>query len=421
MVYFSIINIFILLVSLQSFTNARKNILRGTRWWTLAQDYQSPQTYLETNEVSSGMMNDYNSVEYNSVNTQKLTKKQRKLVEKNSGSLEAVAQGALQAIKECQYQFRTRRWNCSTTEANIGGSIFGRILDIGCRETAFIYAITSAGVAHAVGRACSEGRIHTCSCDYRMEQPTGEDWKWGGCSDNFKFGYKFSKQFIDSIEQGEDLRYMVNKQNNEAGRRHVVSETTQQCKCHGMSGSCTMRTCWMRMPSFRQVGELLKEKFDGASKVYAGNDWDSGANKVSSNSNRPSRSSNGRSVSSNRIRDNALAKPENHAKKSKKNKFNFIPVDESHKTPTRKDMVYFEDSPDFCSSSSENKYNFGGTSGRECNETSLGIDGCSLMCCQRGYRTEKYIAQTRCSCIFKWCCEVECQVCPEERVRHICN
>jgi len=40
------------------------------------------------------------------------------------------------------------------------------------------------------------------------------------------------------------------------------------------------------------------------------------------------------------------------------NKFNFIPVDASHKKPTRKDMVYFEDSPDFCMLDS--KYQFEG-------------------------------------------------------------
>ena len=31
-----------------------------------------------------------------------------------------------------------------------------------------------------------------------------------------------------------------------------------------------MKTCWMKLPTFREVGTLLKEKFDGASKVYAG-------------------------------------------------------------------------------------------------------------------------------------------------------
>ena len=35
-------------------------------------------------------------------------------------------------------------------------------------------------------------------------------------------------------------------------------------------------------------------------------------------------------------------------------------VDDSHKSPTKKDMVYFEDSPDFCTSASESKFTFGG-------------------------------------------------------------
>ena len=36
----------------------------------------------------------------------------------------------------------------------------------GCRETAFIYAITAGGVSHAVARGCSEGIIDTCTCEY---------------------------------------------------------------------------------------------------------------------------------------------------------------------------------------------------------------------------------------------------------------
>ena len=100
----------------------------------------------------------------------------------------------------------------------------------GCRETAFIYSITSAGVAHAMARSCSEGKMYTCSCDHQLEQPQQDaKWKWGGCSDNYKFGYKFSKRFTDSIEKGEDFRYMVNKQNNEAGRRVSVARANISC------------------------------------------------------------------------------------------------------------------------------------------------------------------------------------------------
>lgn len=90
---------------------------------------------------------------------------------------------------------------------------------IGCRETAFVYALTSAGVTHAVARACSEGQIETCTCDYRSNRKAnGIDWEWGGCSDNIDFGVKFARMFIDSAERGRDLRFIMNLHNNEAGR-----------------------------------------------------------------------------------------------------------------------------------------------------------------------------------------------------------
>jgi len=90
-----------------------------------------------------------------------------------------------------------------------------------CRETAFIYALMSAAVTHSVSRACSEGAIETCTCDYSQRGPSGIDWEWGGCSDNIQFGVKFSREFVDAGEKGRDIRYMMNLHNNEAGR--VVS------------------------------------------------------------------------------------------------------------------------------------------------------------------------------------------------------
>jgi len=90
---------------------------------------------------------------------------------------------------------------------------------IGCRETAFVYALTSASVAHAVARSCSEGQIDTCACDYRNnKRPNGLDWEWGGCSDNIEFGYRFARTFVDAAERGRDLRFVMNLHNNEAGR-----------------------------------------------------------------------------------------------------------------------------------------------------------------------------------------------------------
>jgi wingless-type MMTV integration site family, member 1 len=46
----------------------------------------------------------------------------------------------------------------------------------------------------------------------------GRDWEWGGCSDNLAFGYKFSREFVDTGERGRTQREKMNLHNNEAGR-----------------------------------------------------------------------------------------------------------------------------------------------------------------------------------------------------------
>ncbi len=39
------------------------------------------------------------------------------------------------------------------------------------------------------------------------------------------------------------------------------------CKCHGVSGSCTIRTCWLTMLDFRRVGHHLRRKYNSATQV----------------------------------------------------------------------------------------------------------------------------------------------------------
>ena len=57
---------------------------------------------------------------------QMLTRKQRRLVTKNPGTMMAVGHGARMAVKECQYQFANRKWDCAVNQSK-GGSIFGKI------------------------------------------------------------------------------------------------------------------------------------------------------------------------------------------------------------------------------------------------------------------------------------------------------
>lgn len=88
-------------------------------------------------------------------------------------------------------------------------------------ESAFVHAITSAGVVHEVTRTCSRGELKDCTCDTNLT--SAEDFQWGGCSDNIDYGLRVAKLFVDSVEQERDARAKMNLHNNFVGRR--VSET----------------------------------------------------------------------------------------------------------------------------------------------------------------------------------------------------
>jgi wingless-type MMTV integration site family, member 4 len=113
-----------------------------------------------------------------------------------------------------------------------------------------VHAISAAGVAHAVTRACSSGRLDRCGCDRSIEGITGgtasssggvakpattgtvagsastsrsKAFQWAGCSDNVAYGTAFSKSFVDSREtraKGRDgAKTLMNLHNNNAGRK----------------------------------------------------------------------------------------------------------------------------------------------------------------------------------------------------------
>ncbi|KAI2660540.1 Protein Wnt-6 [Labeo rohita] len=306
------------------------------------------------------------------------------------------------------------------------------------RETAFVYAITAAGVTHAVTQACSMGELLQCGCEAtRSRGPPprlasigpaeGVKWEWGGCGDDVEFGYEKSKQFMDARRRKgkSDIRTLIDLHNNEAGRLnskevrftvsfkpssvghwpkpqmssslvsvvlHLPGVTASQpqvplawgqsqavknymrteCKCHGLSGSCTLRTCWKKMPHFREVGDRLLERFNGASKVMGGND--------------------GKTL---------------------------IPVGQNIKPPDKQDLIYSAESPDFCLPN--RKTGSLGTRGRMCNSTALDVSGCDLLCCERGYRDETVVLEENCLCRFHWCCVVQCKKCSVRKELSLCH
>uniref|UniRef100_A0A3Q2DMC2 Protein Wnt n=1 Tax=Cyprinodon variegatus TaxID=28743 RepID=A0A3Q2DMC2_CYPVA len=306
-----------------------------------------------------------------------LSQSQRKLCQLYQDHMSFIGDGARTGIKECQYQFRQRRWNCSTVDNT---SVFGRVMHIGSRETAFTYAISAAGVVNAISRACREGELSTCGCS-RAARPRElpRDWLWGGCGDNVHYGYRFAREFVDAKEREknyprgskENARILMNLHNNEAGRLAVYNQAHVACKCHGVSGSCSLKTCWLQLADFRRVGEFLKEKYDSAAAMQIG----------------------------------------------RKGKLEL--KDKRFNNPTPEDMVYIDTSPDYCLRN-ETTGSLG-THGRYCNKTSEGMDGCELMCCGRGYDQFKTYKHERCHCKFHWCCYVKCKRCTTLVDQFVCK
>ncbi|KAI1892476.1 hypothetical protein AGOR_G00133810 [Albula goreensis] len=303
-----------------------------------------------------------------------LIQRQVQICRRSVEVMDSVRRGAQLAIDECQHQFRNRRWNCSTLDSL---PVFGKVVSQGTREAAFVYAISAASVAYSVTRACSSGELEQCGCDRNVRGVSPEGFQWSGCSDNIAYGVAFSASFVDVRERSKRSsagRALMNLHNNEAGRKAILSHMRVDCKCHGVSGSCEVRTCWKAMPSFRRVGGVLKEKFDGATEVEQ------------------------RKVGSARA---------------------LVPKNSQFKPHTDEDLVYLDPSPDFCERDPRNGVL--GTAGRRCNRTSKAIDGCELMCCGRGFHTEEAEVVERCSCRFHWCCYVRCKQCRRTVEVHTCR
>ena len=159
-----------------------------------------------------------------------------------------------------------------------------------------------------------------------------------------------------------------------------------KCRCHGVSGSCAVRTCWKSLPSFRRVGDSLKDKYEMSVAISARRA-------------RKAPSSNSGLMTTLRRREKRMRRE---------------PISDT-------ELVYVDKSPNYCRA--KPLLGILGTKGRHCQRgpNAIGPDSCHSLCCGRGHVTRQMRHVERCHCKFVWCCEVKCKTCETIFDQHTCN
>lgn len=171
-----------------------------------------------------------------------------------------------------------------------------------------------------------------------------------------------------------------------------------KCKCHGVSGSCSMKTCWKKLSDFNATATLLRQKYNQAIRKA------------------PNARTMRREASSSRVK-----KPKQRRKKVSQQQLEvfenlnlflslslvflcFLQQQSQYTT-----LYYLETSPTYCSV----------TKDRQC----LNPDNCANLCCGRGYTTRVFKQVEKCRCRFNngRCCQLICDYCQRYEDRYFCK
>ena len=156
--------------------------------------------------------------------------------------------------------------------------------------------------------------------------------------------------------------------------KSLSDQTKPTCRCHGVSSSCLLQTCYMRAPKMEEVTSTLKRLYRSSCKVY-----------------------------SNQLHGNQHAYISNCTKRA----------------PQGKELVYLDPSPNFCYR--DLARGSLGVSGRRCELDSQSPGSCSYLCCGRGRVSMQVTVEKDCNCKFVWCCFIDCQKCKHQKTVYHCK
>uniref|UniRef100_H2ZHF3 Protein Wnt n=1 Tax=Ciona savignyi TaxID=51511 RepID=H2ZHF3_CIOSA len=221
-------------------------LLASAAWWLLT---VSPMSERYENTSDQGAKLYCDSLRYLKPHQYQRCLRQPALMAK-------ISDGVKSGIRECQYQFRNSKWNCSIYPGPPRKHAFEPILKARGREKAFVYAILSAAVSYEITRACSNEALPTeCGC---AKINMHRRFLWGGCSDDVKFGDEVSRSFLDGdLDSPKSMKKKLRQHNSEAGRSVVTNNMRRICKCHGITASCAQTVCWRSMPTLRYISDTI--------------------------------------------------------------------------------------------------------------------------------------------------------------------
>ena len=180
-----------------------------------------------------------------------------------------------------------------------------------------------------------------------------------------------------------------------------------ECTCHGVSGSCTAKTCWRKVPSMEDIGKGIKAKYDESIKVSV----------QITKTEQPSLRS---------IGDDKVAVSTNHLVHLKKS-IDFCQI-EVNFTQNRKCVpASIKNSYSVVDGSNvENSYDINSNNNNNNNihdiyivDTTLPV--CEDFCCSGEYSFERTVTEKSCNCGFVWCCDVTCDTCVTTTDVYYCN
>ena len=189
----------------------------------------------------------------------------------------------------------------------------------------------------------------------------------------------------------------------------IVEKTKLKCRCHGVTASCSVLFCWNEVQHFTAIGNELKKKYNNAVRMRLVIEP---TGPVAGHQN---------TDTGNSTEVTPVFTSEKRNLGMRKNvKWYLTPADANTKYPAEDELIYIDESPDYCSENSE--MGIMGTTGRQCHDEEDGSEGsCKRMCCGRGHRTVTRTIRTSCHCKFVYCCRVECQTCEHTVTEHFCN